>query len=139
DTNKDGKLSRAELAAAPAVLLKLDENDDEMVTARELVPNATQSADLYGAGMMAKGATSKPGAARGNKMLMLLPAPGKAPPELVQRMRDRYGASEGEGKGLTRKDLGLDESTFAALDANQDGVLDDKEIESFVKRPPDVE
>ncbi len=39
DTNRDGKLSRQELAAAPAVLLRLDEDEDEMITTRELVPN----------------------------------------------------------------------------------------------------
>src|SRR5207237_7786057 len=38
DTNGDGKLSKEELAAAPAVLRKLDRNDDEMITADEIVP-----------------------------------------------------------------------------------------------------
>ncbi len=36
DTNKDGKLSRAELEAAPNVLRKFDLDDDELVTAAEL-------------------------------------------------------------------------------------------------------
>src|SRR5215831_11713432 len=39
DTNKDGKLSMAELDAAFAVLSKLDANDDEMITPEELTPN----------------------------------------------------------------------------------------------------
>jgi Ca2+-binding EF-hand superfamily protein len=39
---------------------------------------------------------------------------------------------------LTRKQLGLDEATFAALDTNKDGVLEDKEVAGFVKREPDL-
>src|SRR5439155_1393716 len=36
DTDKDGKLSRKELAAAVGILLKKDADDDEMVTVAEL-------------------------------------------------------------------------------------------------------
>src|SRR5208283_467222 len=32
DTNKDGKLTRDKLAAAPEVLLRMDEDEDELVT-----------------------------------------------------------------------------------------------------------
>jgi Ca2+-binding EF-hand superfamily protein len=38
DVNKDGKLSRDELAAAPALLHKLDLDDDEMIARDELSP-----------------------------------------------------------------------------------------------------
>src|SRR5262249_56323790 len=40
DTNKDGKLSKEELAAAPALLLKADVNDDEMISVDELLGEA---------------------------------------------------------------------------------------------------
>src|SRR5262249_13437099 len=36
DTDKDGKLSREELAAAATILMKKDADDDEMLTAAEL-------------------------------------------------------------------------------------------------------
>ena len=52
DADGDGKLSREELAAAPAVLLKLDENDDEIITTRELVPNKNLNPNLFAASMM---------------------------------------------------------------------------------------
>ena len=39
---------------------------------------------------------------------------------------------------LTRKQLGLDETTFARLDANKDGILDNAELAAFVQRSPDV-
>src|SRR5262249_2171936 len=37
DTNKDGKLSRAELLAAPKVLLAFDQDDDELISAQEVL------------------------------------------------------------------------------------------------------
>src|SRR5262249_30446155 len=39
DRNRDGKLSREELAAAPAILARLDADDDEMLTPAELMGN----------------------------------------------------------------------------------------------------
>lgn len=39
---------------------------------------------------------------------------------------------------LTRKQLGLDETTFARLDADKNGVLDNKELAGFVQREPDL-
>src|SRR5207237_8031649 len=42
DTNKDGKLSREELAAAEKLLLTVDTDEDEMVTVEELLPNLTR-------------------------------------------------------------------------------------------------
>ncbi len=39
DTNKDGKLSRDELAAAATVLFPLDQDHDELLTPQELVPS----------------------------------------------------------------------------------------------------
>jgi Ca2+-binding EF-hand superfamily protein len=140
DTNKDGKLSREELAAAPSVLLELDENDDEMITPRELVPNTGLSLDMFAGSMMTMGGATKSGAAKGNKILMLLTSLGQSPAELAQRMHDRYAPKgEREDKRLSRGDLGLDEVTFRALDTNADGLLSDEELEGFVKRPPDIE
>ena len=43
------------------------------------------------------------------------------------------------GKKLTRKDLGLDEETFADLDADGDGVLDREELAHFAQRNPDLQ
>src|SRR5262249_61339212 len=40
DKDGDGKLSRAELAAAPEILLKLDADEDEIITPDEIVPPA---------------------------------------------------------------------------------------------------
>jgi Ca2+-binding EF-hand superfamily protein len=138
DADGDGKLTKEELAAAPAVLLRMDEDEDEIVTPRELVPNA-KPFDPFSAGMAMLGPSSKSGPA--NKTVVPVPTPGQAPPALVSAMQERYGpkGKKAAQKGLSRKDLGLDEATFRQLDANGDGVLDAKELEGFVKRPPDLE
>jgi Ca2+-binding EF-hand superfamily protein len=141
DTNKDGKLSQEELAAAPAVLLQLDENDDEMIVPRELVPHSAQPGAMFGGGMMGKGGLKGPGAGADNRFVILIETPGKVPANLVRRIQERYGTGGGkpEDRKLSCKELGLDEATFAKLDANGDGVLDAKELANFVRRVPDVE
>ena len=140
DADRDGKLTREELAAAPAALLRLDEDDDEMITPHELAPNARPAGALSGLGkMMARAGGS--GSPAGNSTLVLLAAPGEAPADLVRRLQERYGpkSDRPEEKKLSRKDLGLDEATFGRLDANGDGVLDAGELAAFVKRAPDLE
>lgn len=42
DSDRDGRLSATELTAAPNTLRKLDDDDDELVSARELVASVTQ-------------------------------------------------------------------------------------------------
>src|SRR5207248_3727320 len=49
DTDKDGKLSRKELAAAPSILLKKDVDDDEIVTSEEVLGEATPAQGGYDA------------------------------------------------------------------------------------------
>jgi Ca2+-binding EF-hand superfamily protein len=137
DTNKDGRLSREELAAAPTVLLALDDNGDEIVTARELVPDARPAKSNPFGGMMAMGGRGKRAKSPGNKQLVAIPTPGTAPTDLAARLLERYG-SAGEQK-LTCKQLGLDEASFAALDTNRDGALDAAELAGLVKRAPDLE
>jgi Ca2+-binding EF-hand superfamily protein len=141
DADKDGKLTKEELAAAPTALLRLDENDDEMITPRELVPYSAAPAGQVGGMPAMKGGPPEPGAAGGNSMLVLVPSTGEAPAELVRKLLERYGPKDvkPDEKKLSRKDLGLDKATFAALDTNGDGVLDAKELAGFAKRAPDLE
>jgi Ca2+-binding EF-hand superfamily protein len=139
DANKDGKLTKEELAAASTVLLALDENEDEIVTVRELVPEEKPTNNRMSAMRMM--APSRGSDSAGKSMLLPLAAPGETPADLVERMRKRYGANtkdKDKNKKLSRKELGLDEATFARLDANKDGVLDAAELAGFVKRAPDL-
>jgi Ca2+-binding EF-hand superfamily protein len=138
DTNKDGKLTREELAAAPSILLQRDENDDEMIATSEIAPPPKSNANMFAMGMAGGG---KAGSPKSIKNLVLVARPGEVPPDLVNRLQAFYGApaEDDEEKKLSRADLGLDEPTFAGLDVNKDGVLDGKELAAFVKRSPDVE
>ncbi|HEY7315658.1 MAG TPA: hypothetical protein VH643_40390 [Gemmataceae bacterium] len=133
DANKDGKLTEDELAAAPDVLLRLDENEDEIVTAAEMVPDAKPPSPMNAA-MMAGRAKSN---STGNDTLVPIPTLGQPPKELAAHMQQRYGAGKKEKK-LSREDLRLDEATFDHLDADKDGVLDADELIGFAKRAPDL-
>jgi Ca2+-binding EF-hand superfamily protein len=140
DTDKTGQLTKKELAAAAEVLLRLDANEDEMITIRELVPATPPKA---GAGMMKFGGSGfglGAGKLAGTQNVFLIEPPGEAPWGLFTRMLERYNPKGAKPiDTLTRDALGLDEATFNALDANGDGVLDAKELAGFVKRAPDLE
>ena len=88
DADRDGKVTREELAGASAALLRLDENEDEVVTTVELVSDQKPSSspiDL--AQMMAGGGrTSSSG---GNKFLVPIMTPGKVPASLVRFLQER--------------------------------------------------
>lgn len=74
------------------------------------------------------------------------PAPMKAGAVKVTVQKAKVEAKKGKKeekktepeRKLSRKQLGLDETTFARLDANKDGVLDSKEQAAFVQREPDL-
>jgi Ca2+-binding EF-hand superfamily protein len=139
DKNKDDQLSKEELAAAEAVLLKLDENDDEIVSTRELVPNNSNSITAL-AGMFAMGRQGKIDPTPDSSTLVPVLTPGTVPVNLAKRLQERY-AKGGliEFAGVTRQEIGLDEAEFAKLDKNKDGRLDVAELGGFAKRTPDLE
>jgi Ca2+-binding EF-hand superfamily protein len=137
DTNKDGKLSKAELAAAPEVLGKLDEDDDEMVTAQELLPG---TGAVGGAGFVVARPLPVAGTQPANPLVLPI-IPGEVGADLVRQLQARYGPKDQTqvGKKLTRKDLGLDQATFDRLDADGNGELDTEELARFGDRPADLE
>jgi Ca2+-binding EF-hand superfamily protein len=137
DTNKDGKLSRKELEAAPAILMKLDDDDDETVAVNELMQTQAMGG---GAGFVVVNSgdfitpTNQPG------VVMML-HPGEPRAALARQLLQRYAGKGGKkgGKKLTRADLGLDQATFDRLDADEDGALDAEELARFDRRPADLE
>jgi Ca2+-binding EF-hand superfamily protein len=139
NTGENGKLSLKELEAAEAVLLQMDENEDEIVTTRELVPNTVADINQLGAMMSMAGAGGR-NKAKSSPLLVPVFTRGEVPDEFESRMIKRYGARDGkEHDQFSRKDLGLDEATFRELDSNGDGVLDSKELCGLLKRKPDIE
>jgi Ca2+-binding EF-hand superfamily protein len=136
DKNRDGKLSRAELADSPAALLKLDLNEDEVVSLEELLPGGLAaeyaSAVRRGVPMQQQPSQDSP---------FVIVTPGEENRLLVHQFLSRYGSNEVRlrDKKLNADEIGLDKKTFDELDRNRDGRLDADELSHFVDRTPDVE
>src|SRR5262249_41200396 len=87
-TNEDGKLSKEELAAAPTVLLRHDLNDDEVVTAQEILGGSLDTGGIprdmtrFGSGPRARSPC-------------VLIRPGEPGSTLAQALRTRYGLPYG--------------------------------------------
>ncbi len=138
DTDKDGKLSRKELEAAPAVLMKLDADDDETVAVDEILPTQAMGGG-NGFVVVRAGDFVPPANPSGGVVMMLNPGEPRA--ALARQLLQRYAGKGGKkgGRKLTREDLGLDAATFARLDADEDGALDAEELARFDRRPADLE
>jgi Ca2+-binding EF-hand superfamily protein len=135
DTNKDGKLSRKELEAAPAILLKKDADDDEMVTAAELQGQTTSN---MGYQVLIDGDMTAPLSAEGPLVAVNARESNR---NLARQLLNRYARSAEAKKAgkLTAKDLGLNAEAFRKLDVDEDGKLDAEELARFARRDPDVE
>jgi Ca2+-binding EF-hand superfamily protein len=108
-----------------------------MISMDELNPNHIPNDDGYGLSVaFLSGATEDTNAGP-----FVAIRPGEANKDLARRLLAQYGR-KGKGpaaKKLSRADLGLDESTFARLDADGDGSLDAEELARFGQRPTDLE
>lgn len=158
DANKDGKLSASELDAGIAILLKLDTDENELVSMDELTrrprtPFFVQETLDVSAGPMiellplartgAEGATAKRLLVRyGPK-----PANGQNRNDIRQfnnfNRRGRMMVpqqSESTVRKLTRKDIKLEDALFARFDQDGDGELDAEELARLGQSAvPDVE
>jgi Ca2+-binding EF-hand superfamily protein len=141
DTDKDGKLSKAELEAAEKVLRPFDVDDSELVKGSNLLAangNPYVLPPVAGGGMM-----GRPGRRAEDDSAFFLVTPDDSPNRLTQRLAlaekviKRYDKDK-NGK-LDRREIGLDAETFKALDTNKDGELDAVELMKLLRRPPDVE
>jgi Ca2+-binding EF-hand superfamily protein len=126
DTNRDGVLSEEEILAAPAILLALDQDDDDCITIEEFTPPApAMRPEIPGMG------PDRSIAAVSNLLV-----DGRGPlfgPRLIRKY-DRNG----DGK-LNQKEIGISPERFRALDTDGDGKLSADELKAFYQQPPDVE
>ncbi len=136
DTDKDGKLSQSELAAAERVLHKYDLDDDERITIQELIPEGQ----------------APPGNRTQVRMVPTMQAPDLplmlVPREDATRRIDarlrvakevlaRY--DKNKNGTLGRDEAGMAKTLFGRLDANDDGELDAFELLRWVIVTPDAE
>jgi Ca2+-binding EF-hand superfamily protein len=133
DLNKDGKLSREEIAVAWHSLRKFDLNDDELITLQELDPNAGPTTAAQFQLLRAGGAPAAPSGP--SPFVVLVGEDGNR--KLVQQLLDRY--DKNKNRKLSRTEIGLDRETFEMLDADEDGELDATELANFGKVPPALE
>src|SRR5262249_12291571 len=109
DKDRDGKLSRAELAAAPEIFRKLDLDEDEVITHQELLPDFTPLNLAFGG---AYSVSSQGPKQPDNDPVFLAPSAGSSR-DVARRLLARYGKGK---KTLTRADIGLGAEEFARLD-----------------------
>jgi Ca2+-binding EF-hand superfamily protein len=127
DTDGDGKLSAAELAAAPTTLHRLDIDDDEMISPGEILVSSA-------------GPVWDPIGPRGP---LLIGAREEGPRRVGHRMRiardllARYDRN-GDQK-LDPEEIALPADVFARLDTNGDGKLDVLELVRWTMPRPDAE
>jgi Ca2+-binding EF-hand superfamily protein len=150
DTNKDGKLSQAELEAAEKILMKLDKDEDDLVSTKELIPNL---AARYGQPAQPQQQQEEvdPDDPTGQKKKPKPPAPESrffvvvpdgtprylsARMELAQKIVARYD-KDNDGK-LSRSEISF-LGEFNQLDRNKDGFLDTTELLRFLNLNGDVE
>jgi Ca2+-binding EF-hand superfamily protein len=135
DTNKDGKLSREELAKAPEVLAKLDTNEDEMITAQEIL--GQQGGD--DAQQFVFVLNSPQPVSTGDIPFLQLDGKAVSRRQVAEELIKRYRPANEKRNNLTRQDLVLDEKAFAKLDTDNNGVLTAEELVVWLEGKPELE
>ncbi|HEY8505053.1 MAG TPA: hypothetical protein VIL46_10765, partial [Gemmataceae bacterium] len=130
----DGRLVREELGGLEGLLNRHDLDEDECLTALELVPGLTSPPPPPAAGMMAPAA--QPRAAREDPDLFVGPA-GKLPAKVTERVMRAYDADK--NLRLSPAEFAVGRATFDRLDRNGDGELTATELDRWREQPPDLE
>jgi Ca2+-binding EF-hand superfamily protein len=135
DRDKDGQLTKSELAAIAGSLRPLDLDDDAMISAQELEP--------YGAPSLAD---SVDGSAERRARSAILPpvvelVPGESAARPARILLKKYDKGKGDVPGrpdnkLSPGEFAIDPDAFAIADTNSDGSLVVEELRRFLDRGP---
>ena len=141
DANKDGKLSKEELLVADKILMRFDDNDDEMVTPQEILATAINPFAPP---------PQRPGfpVNVGETSILLVPKENKGESLVAERFKvtkevlAKY--DKDNNKKLSREEIGFSKEVFDALrdEDNKGDQIGAQELFRWVlarKLPPDVE
>jgi Ca2+-binding EF-hand superfamily protein len=137
DRNKDGTISKDELAAAVSSLHRFDLDDDDLINSFEMEPFSNPLAASY------------EDQTRRGKIAAVPPVielssddPSFRPVRLVLKKYDK-GSNDGAAAGdnrLSPAEFAIDSKEFASSDTDSDGALDTEELRRYLSRVgPDVE
>jgi Ca2+-binding EF-hand superfamily protein len=132
DRDGDGKLSADELRAARESLAPLDTNEDELLTAAELLGRFPAAAGP-GVPVVRTPRPAEEPAPGDSDFVFLSPERG---PAVKQILTARGGA---RATSLGRREFGAAGATFADLDKDGNGRLDTMELAAWLSQPPDAE
>jgi hypothetical protein len=138
DRDKDGQITRAELASITSSLRRLDLDDNELIGADE-VASLGAAVVTSAVGMM----MNRPARAPGVPTVVELAA-GELPARVVRLLMKKYdtGSSRGPGKPdakLSPEEYAIAPEAFAAADTSGDGTLNAEELRKYLSQaPPDA-
>lgn len=134
DTNKDGKLSRAELDAVEKLFATLDADEDECLSATEIAPTVffpRRTGDE-----MQRPPAEKPKERRAGSPMTVFPA-GAIPASITDTILNRYDRDR--SRSLSRSENPLGDETFRRLDRDNNGEVSAAELAKWKDGPPDLE
>jgi Ca2+-binding EF-hand superfamily protein len=130
DRDGDGRLSPDELKAARERLAFLDVNEDELLSAAELLGRAVTAAARP---PIAPGMAAEEPGAESPDLVVLTPDGG---PAVKQLLTARAGS---RATSLRPAEFGTGGPVFAGLDKDGNGRLDTAELAEWLRQPPDLE
>ena len=125
DQNGDGKLTRSEVLAVEQLLASKDADEDECLSATELVGNVNFGARYAGQPFAASG---RPTAARVPQNVVVFKL-DNIPGTITQRILKDY--DKDKDSELTQAECGFDDATFARLDLDRNGKLTGEELDLY--------
>jgi len=125
-----GKLTKADVLKLPGLMARLDEDEDEYLTASEI--NTEDGGGLYDEVFV--GRRFMGGEQNSTGIVEIQKTTTAA--SLVAAVMGKFDKNK-DGK-LTPGENGLDKAFVTALDTNKDGVLDAREVEAYFYGQPDV-
>ncbi|HEY2156916.1 MAG TPA: EF-hand domain-containing protein, partial [Isosphaeraceae bacterium] len=134
DRDKDGQLTKAELASVAGTLRRLDRDDNELIGADEVSPPEAPAVAMASAMM------NRPARAPGVPAVFELEA-GESPLRLIRLLLRKYDAGSASRHGkpdskLSPEEFAIAPEAFAAADANGDGTLNTEELRRYLAKAP---